>query len=90
MPDVFLRRRWEQGELPVVDADNGENPGTRAADRADVYASLEEHPRIKLIAAVALGLQGAEEPGLLELFKRFIGQSPQVLYMRHTLAQGGE
>ncbi len=51
---------------------------------------LEEHSRIKLIAAVALGLQGAEEAGLLEFFKRFLGQPPQLLDMWGTLAYGGE
>src|SRR5262245_54498971 len=80
----------EETKMPVMDANNAKDPGTGAADSAKVHNGLKERCRIKLIAFVTLGLDGAEEPGLLEVLKRLIGQPPELLRMQGTLAQGGK
>src|SRR5882672_10566667 len=72
VPDIFLRRRGKQAKLPVVHADDGEAPGARSTDSADLYAGLKEHPRIQLIAPIAPGLERPEESSLLELLERFV------------------
>src|SRR5206468_1573193 len=36
-PDVVLRLRREEAEVPVVNADDAEDPGARAADGADLH-----------------------------------------------------
>ena len=72
-PDILLRLRRKQAQLPIVHADDGEAPGARSTDSANLDASLKEHPWIQLIAPVAPGLDRPEEPSLLELFEGFIG-----------------
>jgi hypothetical protein len=56
-----------------VHTDDGEAPGARATDSADLDTGLKEHPRIQLIAPIALGLDRPEESSLLELLECFVG-----------------
>src|SRR6266508_5656623 len=60
-PDVVLRLRREEAEVPVVNANDAEDPGARAADGADLHDGLVERAGIELVAAVALGLETAKE-----------------------------
>src|SRR4029453_2801597 len=73
VPDVLLRLWGKQTKLPVVNANNGETPGARSTDSADLDAGLKEHPWIQFIAPIALGLDRPEEPSFLELFECFVG-----------------
>src|SRR5207237_1663525 len=86
-PDVVLRLGREEREVPVVDADDAEDPGARAAHSADFHDGLIERARIELVAAIPLGLQAAKKPGVLELREGLVGQPAERLGLIGALAQ---
>jgi hypothetical protein len=47
-----------------------------------------ERAEIEFVAAVAPGLEGAEQAGLLEVLQRLVGQPPQAFRICSTLLQG--
>ena len=70
-----------------MNADDAEDPAGRAADGADLDDGLVERGRIELVAAIALGLEAAKEPGLLEVREGLVGQPPESLGRDGALAQ---
>src|SRR5207247_9584705 len=62
-PDVFLRLWRKQGEMPVVNAEDREDPAARPADGGDLHDGAIERAGIELVAFVALRLDAAKEPG---------------------------
>ena len=73
-----------------MNADDAEDPGARAADGADLHDGLVERTGIELVAAVALGLEAAKEPGLLEICECLVGQPPELFGMDGAVAQRRE
>src|SRR5262249_14165145 len=67
---------------------DGEAPGTRPTDSANLDTGLKEHPRMQLIAPIALGLDRPEEASFLELLERFVREAPQLLHIWSTLTYG--
>src|SRR5205807_3443051 len=86
-PDILLSLRRKQAQMPVMDADNAEDPAARAADGGDFDDRLIEGFGIELVAAVALRLDAAKQPRLLEVVERLLRQPPQLFCMGSALAQ---
>jgi hypothetical protein len=76
--------------MPVVNAHDPEDPSARAADRADLDDGSVERGGLELIAAVALGLQAAKEPGLLEVHEGLVGQATESLGLDGALTDRGK
>src|SRR5439155_21968130 len=85
-PHVFLSLRREQGEVPVVNAEDREDPAARPADRGDLHDGTVERAGIELEALIALRLDAAKESGRLEVLERLVGESPQLFGMHGALA----
>src|SRR5215472_7599243 len=73
--------------MPVVDADDAEDPGARPTDRADLHDRLVEDVGVELIAAIAPRLQPAKQPGVLEVGKSLVREATQPLGLHRALAQ---
>ena len=58
--------------MPVVNAQDTEEPTARAAHRANFGDCLVKYPRIELEAAIALWLQGSKQLLFLEVGKGFV------------------
>ncbi len=89
-PDGLLRVVVEQADLPRVDAEDRGDPAGRATRRGDEGDGGVEVDRVGLEAVEALGLQHAEEAGLLQLLDRRIGHLAQSLGLVSALAQRGK
>src|SRR5437899_2514955 len=86
-PHVFLSLRREQGEVPVVNAEDREDPAARPADCGDLHDGTVERAGIELEAFIALRLDAAKESGRLEVLERLVGESPQLFGMHGALAE---
>ena len=78
-PDLVLRLLVEEGELPLVNADNAEHPGRRGAVLGNRHLHVEEDLRVVLKAAPDLWLQNAEEASLVEGRDVLLGQLPDLV-----------
>jgi len=61
--------------MPVVHADNPEDPGARAACGADLHHRLVKNAGVELEAAIPPWLQCSKESSLLEVGKGLFGES---------------
>ena len=66
-PHILLGLVGEERQLPVVHTDHAVDPGRRHAALGQRHLHPVEDPRVELVAAPALGLQHAEQAGLLHL-----------------------
>src|SRR5277367_921354 len=73
--------------MPVMYAENAEDPTARPAHCADFGYRLVQDAGIELVAAIALWPQRAEQAGLLEIGKCIVRQPPQLFRPRGALAQ---
>ena len=71
--------------MPVVHANDAEDPAGRGAHRAGFDDRLKEDGGIELEPLPALRLQAAEEAGLLEIRKGLVGQAAQLFGAPHAL-----
>src|SRR5208337_2480824 len=60
-PDIFLRARIEQPQLPVMHADDAVDPSGGHASFGQRHLEIEENAGIEFVAAVAPGLDYAKE-----------------------------
>src|SRR5271166_294676 len=86
-PDILLRLRREDRQMPIVDADNPEDPGARPAYGADLDDRLVKDVEIELVPAVAPWLQRPKKTRPLKIRKSLVGQPPQLLGPRSALPQ---
>ena len=86
-PDILLSLRRQDREVPVVHAQHAENPAARPAHRGDLGDRLVEDAGVEFVAAVALRLQGAQQPVLLEIGEGLVGQAAQFLGPPRPLGQ---
>ena len=73
--------------MPVVNAEDREDPAARPADGGDLHDGAIERAGIELVAFVALRLDAAKEPGRLEVLERLVGESPQLFGTDGALAE---
>ena len=68
-------------------AQHAENPAARPAHRGNFGDRLVEYAGVEFVAAVALRLQGAQQPVILEIGKGLVGQAAQFLASPRPLGQ---
>src|SRR6516225_10290200 len=73
--------------MPVVYANDAEDPTARSADGGDFDDCLIEGLWGELVALVPLGLDAAKDPGLPKVVEGFLWQAPQFFGMRRAFAQ---
>ncbi|SLC93448.1 Uncharacterised protein [Mycobacteroides abscessus subsp. massiliense] len=74
--------------MPVVHADDRGDPARRATRAPQAANRLVEGGRRGLVSTPLRRLQQLEEADLLQFGDRGVGQTPQVLGLLRTLAQG--
>ena len=89
-PDVLLRLRREQGELPRMHAEDRRDPAGRPAGARDQPHRGEERDRVGLKPAVAGRLEQPEEAGLRQRLDRLGRHDPVVLGLLGPLPEHRE
>ena len=64
-PDIPLRAVIEQGQLPVVNCDDTQHPGSRHTGLCKGHLYLEEHCGVEFKATVASRLHNTKKASLL-------------------------
>ena len=77
-PDLVLRLLVEQGQVPVVHADDRADPAGGTAGAGDAPHRFVEERRIALQAAPLLGLEQLEEADLVEFGDGLVRESAAV------------